>query len=96
MLSTVAVPVLEELQLTALFVALDGVTVAVRVSDPPSTKLRLVLLRVTPVTATVCVPPPPDPPFGPVSSSCSHPENIAAEITATNTIMVSNNFLIEQ
>ena len=53
LLSTEAVEASEDFQLTVLLVALEGATVAVRVSEPPSTRLRLVLLRVTPVTATV-------------------------------------------
>ena len=61
LLSTVATPVSEDFQLTALFVALVGATVAVSVSDPPSAKVRLVLLSDTPVTATVWLPPPPFP-----------------------------------
>ena len=45
-------------QLTFLSVALEGATVAVSVSEVPSTRLRDVLFSVTPVTATVPEPPP--------------------------------------
>ena len=41
-----------DVHVTFLFVALDGVTVAVNVSDPPTASERLLLLRVTPVTET--------------------------------------------
>ena len=49
---TVATEELLVAQLTLLFVALLGLTVAVRVSEPSTVKERLVLLRVTPVTDT--------------------------------------------
>ena len=96
LLSTVAVPELEELQLTDLLVALEGAIVAVRVSEPPSTRLSVVLLRLTPVTATVVGPvwPPPLPPEG-VGSSFPHPEdNPAIRITANALHKGLNNFLI--
>jgi hypothetical protein len=51
-LVTVATLVLSDVQLTALFVALFGATVAVRVAVPPSTRVRVAGSRVTPVTAT--------------------------------------------
>jgi hypothetical protein len=50
--STVATLELLVVQLTVLFVALLGLTVSVRVSDPPAVKERLVLLRLTLVTGT--------------------------------------------
>ena len=50
---TVATPVLEEDQLTPVLVALEGATEAVRVSLPPSVRVMELLLRLTPVTATV-------------------------------------------
>jgi hypothetical protein len=49
---TVATEELLVVQLTVLFVALLGLTVAVRVSVPPAVKERLVLLRLTLVTGT--------------------------------------------
>ena len=53
-LETVATEVLLELQVRVLLVALLGETVAVRVwEEPVPVKLRLVLFRLTPVTATV-------------------------------------------
>ena len=51
--ATVATLSSDDFQLTALLVALSGATVAVSVSDSPSTRLRVFLFRVTPVTATV-------------------------------------------
>ena len=51
--STVATDVFDELQLTVLSVALDGLTVAVSVTLSPSVRLRLLLSSVTPSTATV-------------------------------------------
>ena len=54
-LLTVAMFVLLLLQVTFLFVASEGVTVAVKVSDPPIVMLVAVLLRLTPVTGTVTV-----------------------------------------
>ena len=50
---TVATVVLLEDQVTFLFVALDGDTVAVSVCVWPSTKVRLVWFKLTPVTGTV-------------------------------------------
>jgi hypothetical protein len=41
------------LHVTFLFVALDGATVAVNVSVPPTVRLVVVLFNVTPVTAIV-------------------------------------------
>jgi len=71
---------------TALFVALAGATVAVRVSELPSLptfRVRVLLLSVTPVTGTIV------PPVGdmPISSSVGHPvrdraRNPIAAITA--------------
>ena len=52
-LFTVATAVLEEVQVTVLSVALSGLTVAVRVSSWFTLRDRLVLFRVTDVTATV-------------------------------------------
>ena len=52
LLSTVAMEVLDVLQVTVLSVALSGLIVAVRVSESPSVRVRVVLLRVTEVTAT--------------------------------------------
>ena len=52
MLSTVATPVLLLVHVTDLFVALEGATVAVRVSFAPTFSVRLVLFSVTPVTLT--------------------------------------------
>jgi hypothetical protein len=49
---TVATEVLLLVQLTSLFVALLGDTVAVRVSDAPSCKVKDVLFNETPVTET--------------------------------------------
>ena len=51
--STVATSVAEDFQLTDLSLAFSGLTVAVSVSEEPSARLRVVLSRVTPVTATV-------------------------------------------
>jgi hypothetical protein len=51
--STVATPVSEDFQLTALLVALSGDTVAVKVSEPPSTRFNEDLFKDTPVTDTV-------------------------------------------
>ncbi len=48
-----ATPVLEDDQLTPVLVALEGATEAVRVSLPPSVRVMELLLRLTPVTATV-------------------------------------------
>lgn len=48
---TVATVVLLEDQVTLLFVALEGATVATKVWVSPSVKVRLVWFRVTPVTA---------------------------------------------
>ena len=50
---TVATPVSLLSHLTVLYVALEGVTVAVRVVVPPTVRLAELLSRVTPVTATV-------------------------------------------
>jgi hypothetical protein len=95
LLSTEATLASDDFQLTALLVALLGVTVAVSVSDPLSAKVRLVLLSDTPVTATVCVPPPPFPPFGPVGSSFLQLVNIPASIkTIAAAKKFLNNFLI--
>ena len=52
---TVATAVLEEVQVTVLSVALSGLTVAVRVSSPFTFSVRLVLFRVTDVTATTAL-----------------------------------------
>jgi hypothetical protein len=49
-LDTVATAGALLLHVTLLFVALEGVMVALRVSLPPTVKDRLVLLRLTPVT----------------------------------------------
>ena len=54
-LLTVATLVALLLQVTFLFVALDGVMVAVNVSVAPTNRLVEVLLRLTPVTGTVTV-----------------------------------------
>ena len=54
-LSTVATLSALELQVTVLFVALEGVTVAVRVADSPTVRSREVGETVTPVGATVWV-----------------------------------------
>ena len=51
--STVATSVADDFQLTDLLLAFSGLTVAVSVSEVPSTRLRAVLLSETPVTATV-------------------------------------------
>jgi hypothetical protein len=49
---TVATAVLDEVQLTFVFVALDGATVAVTVPVvPPADRFKLIGLRLTPVTA---------------------------------------------
>jgi hypothetical protein len=53
---TVAIVVALLLHATVLLVALAGATVAVRVWLRPLTRLRVVGVTVTPVTATVCVP----------------------------------------
>lgn len=50
---TVATDVFEDFQLTFLFVAVNGETVAVRVSDAPSVRVNVDLFRLTPVTETV-------------------------------------------
>ena len=50
---TVATDVLLEDQVTALFVALEGVTVATKVSDEPSYNDMLVLFNEIPVTDTI-------------------------------------------
>ena len=94
--STEAVEASDDFQLTVLLVALEGATVAVKVSEPPSTRLRLVLLRLTPVTATVVGPVwlPPFPPEG-VGSSFPHPEdNPAIRITANALHKGLNNLFI--
>ena len=52
-LDTVATEVLELLHVTVLSVAFVGATVAVRVSEVPFTRLKVVLFKVTPVTATL-------------------------------------------
>ena len=54
-LSTTAMPVLLELQLTVLSGALFGVTVAVRISEYPTVNVVMLLLRVTPETVLVTV-----------------------------------------
>jgi hypothetical protein len=54
---TLATALLLLLHDTFLFVALEGETVALRVSLPPTVSERLDLLRLTPVTATVLLPP---------------------------------------
>jgi hypothetical protein len=54
-LLTVATLVLELVQVTFLFVALEGVTVAVNVSELPITKVIVFLDKVMPVTGTVTV-----------------------------------------
>jgi hypothetical protein len=54
---TLATVLLLLLHDTFLFVALEGETVALRVSLAPTVNERLVLLRLTPVTATVLLPP---------------------------------------
>ena len=54
--STVATPVLEDDHETAWLVAFEGVTEAAMVSLPPSVRVKEVLLRETPVTATVVGP----------------------------------------
>jgi hypothetical protein len=54
---TVATDVLLLLHDTFLFVALEGETVALSVWLPPTVKDKLVVLRLTPVTATVLLPP---------------------------------------
>ena len=51
---TVATEVLLDDHVTDLSVALDGVTVAVRVCVSPSIMVRLVLFKLTPVTETFC------------------------------------------
>jgi len=51
--STVETEVLEDVQVTALLVAFVGLTVAVKVSVPPTVREVAFLFRVTPVTATV-------------------------------------------
>ena len=51
-LSTVATAESELLQVTVLSVASSGVTVATSVSESPSVKVKVVLLREIPVTAT--------------------------------------------
>jgi hypothetical protein len=56
LLETVTTVVLLADQITLLFVALSGKTVALRVSLSPTTIDRLVLLRFTPVTGTVTTP----------------------------------------
>ena len=52
-LLTVATVVLLELQVTFLFVAVLGLTVAVKLSVPPTVNAALFLFSVTPVTGTV-------------------------------------------
>ena len=52
---TVATPVLDEVQATVLSVAVDGLTVAVRVAVLPCDRVRVVGETVTPVTGTVVV-----------------------------------------
>jgi hypothetical protein len=54
---TIATALLLLLHDTFLFVALEGETVALNVWLPPTVKDRLVVLRLTPVTATVLLPP---------------------------------------
>ena len=51
--STVATALSEDFQETVLSVASSGVTVALRVAEPPSVRDSSVLSRLTPVTATV-------------------------------------------
>ena len=89
--STVATVASEDFQLIALLVALFGATVAVKVSDPPSTRLNDVLFNVTPVTATVLEPPPPG-----ISGSSGLQENKTMENTAVaiTAIAVVNRFFI--
>ena len=53
LVDTVAIPGLPLLHVTFLFVALEGATVAVRVSVLPMLRLVFVLFKVTPVTATL-------------------------------------------
>jgi hypothetical protein len=53
---TVATEVLPLLHVTFLFVTLEGATVAVKVSEQPTVRDSVVLLRDTPVTATVLLP----------------------------------------
>jgi hypothetical protein len=53
---TVATDVLPLLHVTLLFVALEGVTVAVKVSEEPTVRDSVLLFRDTPVTATVLLP----------------------------------------
>ena len=53
---TVATDGLDVVQVTVLLVALDGVTVAVSVDEPPALRVRVVELRVMPVVATVVLP----------------------------------------
>ena len=53
--STVATDVLEDFHVTALLLALPGLTVTVKVSLPPTFMLVLVLLKVIPVTGWVTV-----------------------------------------
>ena len=72
-LSTVAVAASEDFQLTDLLVALSGATVAVSVSDPPSVRLRVVLLIETPETPTVAG----------TGSSCPQENNERETKTAT-------------
>ena len=52
--STVATAVLSELQVTVLFVALSGFTVAASVADSPSVRVSEVLSKLTDETATTC------------------------------------------
>ena len=95
-LSTLATEASDDFQLTALFVASDGATVAVRVSELPSTRLSVCLLRDTLVTATVVGPVSllPFPPEG-VGSSFPHPEDTPAiRITANAVKKGLNNFFM--
>ena len=86
--STVATSVADDFQLTALFVAFEGDTVATSDSEPPSSRLSVLLLRDTPVTAIVdgvtgpsLFPPPPLLPLG--CSSGPQLNMIAEDNTAT-------------
>ena len=82
LLSTVAMFESDDFQLTALLVALSGVTVAVKVSEVPSVRLMEALLMLTPVTATVLGPSLFPPPLGPTGSSFLQPVDTDATAAA--------------
>jgi hypothetical protein len=56
LVATATLPALLVVQVTLLLVAFEGLTVAARVSLPPTVIDKLVLFRLTPVTGTVTTP----------------------------------------